>query len=829
MLNTLRKIVQEVNAAKDLKAALGIIVQRVREAMGSQVCSVYLLDPESNRFVLMATEGLNKKAIGKVSMAPNEGLVGLVGTREEPLNLEHASEHPRYRYFAETGEERYASFLGAPIIHHRKVMGVLVIQQKEQRQFDEGEEAFLVTMSAQLAGVIAHAEATGSIRGLGRQGKGIQEAKFIGVPGSPGAAVGTAVVVLPPADLEVVPDKTVDDIAAELALFNDALEGVRSDMRALSARMATQLRPEERALFDVYLMMLEDAALGNEVVKVIRTGQWAQGALRQVIGEHINRFELMDDAYLRERASDVKDLGRRLLAYLQQARQQTLVYPDNCILVSEELSPAMLGEVPEGKLVGLVSVQGSGNSHVAIFARAMGIPTVMGVVDLPYSKIDGIQLIVDGYHGEVFTNPSEVLRKQYAEVVEEERQLAQGLDALRALPCETLDGHRMPLWVNTGLLADVKRAQERGAEGVGLYRTEVPFMIKERFPSEKEQLAIYREQLAAFHPLPVTMRSLDIGGDKALSYFPIKEDNPFLGWRGIRVTLDHPEIFLVQTRAMLKASEGLNNLRILLPMISGIQELEEALHLIHRAWGEVRDEGTDVPLPPVGVMIEIPAAVYQVRELARQVDFLSVGSNDLTQYLLAVDRNNPRVADLYDFLHPAVLQALRLVVAGAHAEGKPVSICGEMAGDPACAVLLMAMGFDGLSMNATNLPKVKWLLRRVAPSRAGPASPAPRKSVSASLAQISLAAIKVNPSPGSGAPSNRNPPKRRPRASKLTSCPSGSGSIPARTANVICACTAPITPTAGPRTPSASQLPKRSGRSGNTARKDGAWPQNPPQ
>jgi phosphotransferase system enzyme I (PtsP) len=718
MLNTLRKIVQEVNAAKDLNAALGIIVQRVREAMGSQVCSVYLLDPETNRFVLMATEGLNKRAIGKVSMALNEGLVGLVGTREEPLNLEHASEHPRYRYFAETGEERYASFLGSPIIHHRKVMGVLVIQQKEQRKFDEGEEAFLVTMSAQLAGVIAHAEATGSIRGLGRQGKGIQEAKFVGVPGSPGAAVGRAVVVLPPADLEVVPDKAVDNIAIELELFNNALEGVRSDMRALSAKMATQLRPEERALFDVYLMMLEDAALGNEVVKVIRTGQWAQGALRQVIGEHVNRFELMDDAYLRERASDVKDLGRRLLAYLQQARQQTLVYPDNCILVSEELSPAMLSEVPEGKLVGLVSVQGSGNSHVAIFARAMGIPTVMGVVDLPYSKIDGIQLIVDGYHGEVFTNPSDVLRQQYAEVIEEERQLSQGLDALRGLPCETLDGYRMPLWVNTGLLADVKRAQERGAEGVGLYRTEVPFMIQERFPSEKEQQAIYREQLAAFHPLPVTMRSLDIGGDKALSYFPIKEDNPFLGWRGIRVTLDHPEIFLVQTRAMLKASEGLNNLRILLPMISGIQELEEALHLIHRAWGEVRDEGTDVPLPPIGVMIEIPAAVYQVRELARQVDFLSVGSNDLTQYLLAVDRNNPRVADLYDFLHPAVLQALRIVVAGAHAEGKPVSICGEMAGDPASAVLLMAMGFDGLSMNATNLPKVKWLLRQISMGKA---------------------------------------------------------------------------------------------------------------
>ena len=718
MLNTLRKIVQEVNAAKDLKAALSIIVQRVKEAMGSQVCSVYLLDAETNRFVLMATNGLNKRSIGKVSMAPSEGLVGLVGSREEPLNLEDAASHPRYRYFAETGEERYASFLGAPIIHHRRVMGVLVVQQKERRQFDEGEEAFLVTMSAQLAGVIAHAEATGSIRGLGRQGKGVQEAKFVGVPGAPGAAVGTAVVVLPPADLNVVPDRSVDDITAELELFDKALGWVREDMQELSEKLATQLRKEERALFDVYLMMLEDAALGNEVRKVIRTGQWAQGALRQVVLDHVNRFELMDDAYLRERASDVRDLGRRLLAYLQEERKTTLVYPDNTILVSEELSPAMLGEVPEGKLVGLISVTGSGNSHVAIFARAMGIPTVMGVVDLPYSKIDGIKLIVDGYHGEVFTNPSELLSKQYAEVVEEERQLTEGLDALRALPCETLDGHRMPLWVNTGLLADVARAQQRGAEGVGLYRTEVPFMINERFPSEKEQLATYREQLQAFHPLPVTMRTLDIGGDKSLSYFPIKEENPFLGWRGIRVTLDHPEIFLVQTRAMLKASEGLNNLRILLPMISGTQELEEALHLIHRAWGEVRDEGTDVPLPPIGLMIEIPAAVYQTRELARQVDFLSVGSNDLTQYLLAVDRNNPRVADLYDFLHPAVLQALQKVVNDAHLEGKPVSICGEMAGDPAAAVLLLAMGFDSLSMNATNLPKVKWLLRQVTQSKA---------------------------------------------------------------------------------------------------------------
>ncbi len=709
----LRMISQEVNAAKDLPAALTIIVKQVRVAMNSHVCSVYLYEPDRDRYLLMATEGLNKRAVGKVSMASNEGLVGLVGSRAETITLEDAMSHPRFLYFAETGEERYASFLGTPIIHHRQVLGVLVVQQKERRQFDEGDEAFLVTMSAQLSGVIAHAEATGSIRGLGKQGKGIQEARFIGVPGAPGAALGTAVVVLPVADLDVVPDKAISNIAEQLELFTLALESVRADIRSLSARLSDQLRPQERALFDVYLMMLEHTALAGDVIAVIRSGQWAQGALRNVVSEHVQRFEHMDDDYLRERASDVKDLGRRLLSYLQQAQQQTLVYPDNTILVSEELSPAMLGEVPADKLVGLVSVLGSRNSHVAILARAMGIPTVVAAVDLPYTRLDGIELIIDGYHGDVFTNPSALLRQQYAEVVEEERLINKDLDSLRSLPCVTLDGYHLPLWVNTGLLADVKRAQQRGAEGVGLYRSEVAFMGSSRFPSESEQVLMYREQLEAFHPLPVTMRTLDIGGDKPLSYFPIKESNPYLGWRGIRITLDHPEIFLVQVRAMIKASAGLNNLHILLPMISGVHELDDAQHLIHRAWGELINEGVDVQMPQIGVMIEVPSAVYQAKELARMADFLSVGSNDLTQYLLAVDRNNARVAALYDYLHPAVLMALKEVVSAAHAEGKPVSICGEMAGDPVAAVLLLAMGFDSLSMNSTHLPKVKWLLRKM--------------------------------------------------------------------------------------------------------------------
>ncbi len=717
MLNSLRTIVQEVSAASDLQAALQIIVRRVRSAMQTQVCSVYLYDEDKNYYTLMATEGLNPKAVGRAFLDSSEGLVGLVGSREEPINFEDASSHPKYHYLEETGEERFNSFLGVPIIHHRHVLGVMVVQQIKKRRFDEHEEAFLVTMSAQLAGVIAHAKATGSLNVAADSSKH-RIVRFQGSAGATGVAIGEAVVIAPPADLKGIPDREHKDTDKELALLDSALESVREDLKTTSAKLAGHLPVEEQALFDVYIRMLDDQALGQEIRDQILDGQWAQGALRQVIDQHVSNFEIMEDAYLRERASDVRDLGRRVLAYLQQSEHSVIEYPENTILISEELSPVMLGEVPHDRLVGLVSAHGSSNSHAAILARAMGIPTVMGAVELPWQKVSGKQLIVDGNLGLVYSSPSQELLDHYQAVFEEEQEFSEGLEAISELPCITPDDYRIPLWVNTGLMTDTVRSLDRGAEGVGLYRTEVPFMIRERFPSESEQEKIYRHQLEAFAPRPVTMRTLDIGGDKALSYFPIKEDNPFLGWRGIRVTLDHPEIFLVQVRAMLKASVGLDNLRIMLPMISSIFEVEEALRLIHRAHVEVLAEGLPVVMPPVGVMIEVPAAVYMVRDLARMVDFLSIGSNDLIQYLLAVDRNNPRVSDLYHSFHPAVLQALQKVVKDAHKEGKPVAICGEMAGDPAAAVLLMAMGFDMLSMSATNLLKVKWMLRRITMDRA---------------------------------------------------------------------------------------------------------------
>ena len=704
MLERLREIVQEVNSAKDLQTALDVIVSRVREAMNTQVCSVYLLDSELNSHVLMASEGLNKEAIGRVSLRVGEGLVGLVASNAEPVNLDDAPSHPNYRYLSATGEEAFNSFLGVPIIHHRNVLGVLVVQHREKRSFDEGEEAFLITLSAQLSGVIAAAEATGAIQGVSPSGQRRSDTVFNGVAGAPGVAIGTVVVVFPPADLDLIPSRECSDIDKEIDYFNAALNSVREDMQALTSNVETRLRPEERELFGVYIRMLDDDALGKEVLERIRHGQWAQGALAEVAKDHINAFEMMKDPYLRERAADIRDLCSRVLFYLQDKDAVKMEYPDDTILISEELTAAMLAEVPKEKLRGLVSVKGSGNSHVAILARTMGIPATMGVVDLPYRKLDGRKLILDGYNGQVYSNPSDQLLNRYREVIKEEAELVKGLEGLIHLPCETPDKHQVNLWVNTGLMSDVVRSLDHGAEGIGLFRTEVPFLLAERFPSE---------QLAAFAPKPVTMRTLDIGGDKALPYFPIEEENPFLGWRGIRVTLDHPEIFIAQVRAMIRASEGLNNLQIMLPMISSIHEVTGSIQIIKRAWRELKEEGLDVRMPPVGVMIELPAAVYQTQALSRLVDFISVGSNDLTQYLLAVDRNNPRVASLYSSFHPAVLKALQQIVEAAHLEKKPVSICGEMAGDPGAALLLMAMGFDVLSMNATTLLKVKAVIRSI--------------------------------------------------------------------------------------------------------------------
>lgn len=711
MLEVLRRVIQEVNSARDLNSALDIIVDRVQQAIGTQVCTVYLLDEERKRYLFMATRGLNQSAVGKVSLGLNEGLVGLVGERAEPINLHDAPNHPRYHYVKEVGEDPFNAFLGVPIIHHRKVLGVLVVQQQKSRRYDESEEAFLITLSAQLAGVIAHARATGALT-IAAGNARLPASRFEGKAGAPGVAIGTAIVMYPEADLHNVPDKKSGDVAKEIAQLRTAVEATCNEIKEMSNKLADRLRPEELGLFEAYIHMLDDAALTGEVLLLIESGDWVQTALRKVIEAHVANFEAMEDTYLRERGRDVLDLGRRVLANLQSKEEKRRTFPAETILVADELTPGMVVAVPRDRLRGLVSVKGSPSSHVAILARAMDLPTVVAVEELPFGLIDEKPIVVDGFQGVVITYPNEEQLAFYKGVALEEAALVSGLEELKDQPCETIDGARVRLWVNTGLMTDVIRSLDRGAEGVGLYRTEIHFMMNERFPTEEEQRIIYREHLSAFAPRPVTMRTLDIGGDKSLPYFPIHEDNPFLGWRGVRVTLDHPEIFLSQVRAMIRANEGIDAyLRIMVPMISSIAEVDECQRLIAQCYRELVEEGVEVEMPDVGVMIEVPAAVFQARDIIRRVDFLSVGSNDLIQYMLAVDRNNARVAELYQEFHPAVLHALKHVVDACHSEKKYLGICGEMAGNPSAAILLMAMGFDVLSMNSTNLLMVKWAVR----------------------------------------------------------------------------------------------------------------------
>ncbi len=716
MLETLHRIVNEVNGAADLGSALDIIVSRVKSAITADVCSVYLTDFERREHVLRATDGLATESVGKVRLPLHRGLIGLVCERAEPVNLADAPNHSRYLFVSETGETHFSGFLGVPIIQNRRVLGVLVVRQFEQRSFDDNEVTFLFTLAAQLAGAIIHAQTSGDLVIIEDEAPLTRFLK--GRSGAPGVALGHAVVVYPPADLRAIPDRPCVDSDADEDEFRSAVTAVVEDMMALADRVDESLPAEDRALFDAWLMMLGSDSLIGKTVERIHAGNWAAGALRQTIEEHAKVFDAMDDVYLRERASDVRDLGRRILMHLQQARSEPIEYQPGTILVGEEVSAMQLAEVPEGRLAGIVSAKGASFSHVAILARAMGVPAVMGARDLPVGRIDGRRLIVDGYRGRVYISPASSVQKEYQRLADEDRALSQELESIRALPSETTDGVEVPLHMNTGLVSEMSSLGLAEAAGIGLYRTEVPFMVRDSFPGESVQTANYRSVLETFAPRPVTIRTLDIGGDKPLPYFPVNESNPFLGWRGIRISLDHPEIFLTQVRAMLRAASGLDNLRILLPMISTVSEVDDALLLIQRARDELIDEGFVVQMPQVGVMIEVPAAVYQVEALARRVDFLSVGTNDLTQYLLAVDRNNSHVAALYDDLHPAVIQALIQVLEGAARFNREVSVCGEMAGNPAAVLLLLGMGVHTLSMSAGSLLRVKRVVRSVSRARA---------------------------------------------------------------------------------------------------------------
>ena len=712
----MNQLVRDVQAEPDFDKAAAMAVARVSMIFGVDYCSLYVLESKSDLLHLVANDGISEHIAHHLTLPIGKGIIGLVAHRAEPVNIEDATKHPAFEQIESIDESSFKCFLGAPIVHNRRSIGVLTIR-REHEKFSDDEEGLLLSLATKLSPVVAHAVALGTPAAPSSSVDPQAIAReFKGIAGSPGISVGRVALIEPPADIEHIPDRDAGDIADELRNFDLALAAVRDDMQRINATLKPSLDSIEQEILDVYVHILDDEAMGGEVRDVIqKQGQWAQGAIKRVFQQHIDHMEETNNEYFLERSTDLRDIAQQLVAKLQDyGTTQSSVFPDDTILAAEEITASMIAKVPDEQLKGIISQTGSANSHTAILARALGIPAVMGAPDFPLFETQHNTVIVDGTYGEIVTNPTPGILRHYQDLQAQGESFARELSELRDQPAETRDGHRVRLWVNIGLIDEISQSLDRGAEGIGLFRTEIPFADSAQFPTEAQQLEIYRKHMVAFDPKPVTMRTLDIGGDKVLPYFSVKEDNPFLGWRGIRVTLDHPEIFLVQIRAMMKASEGLSSrLRIMLPMVSNLEEIHFAKNLINQAYHELRDEGFAVRVPHVGVMIEVPALIFQARLVCREVDFLAVGSNDLTQYMLAVSRNNARVANLYQEMHPSVLWALRSVVKDAHAENKPIGICGELAGTVEGAILCVGMGYDVLSMNATHIPKVKWVIRNM--------------------------------------------------------------------------------------------------------------------
>ncbi|WP_213346289.1 phosphoenolpyruvate--protein phosphotransferase [Klebsiella aerogenes] len=706
MLTRLREIVEKVASAPRLNEALDILVTDVCKAMETEVCSVYLADNDRRCYYLMATRGLKKPRGRTVALAFDEGLVGLVGRLVEPINLADAQKHPSFKYIPAVKEERFRAFLGVPIIQRRQLLGVLVVQQRELRQFDESEESFLVTLATQMAAILSQSQLN-ALFGQYRQ------TRIRALPASSGVAIAEGWMDASLPLMEQVYEASTLDTASERERLTGALEEAANEFRRYSKRYAAGAQKETAAIFDLYSHLLSDARLRRELFDEVDKGSVAEWAVKKVIEKFAEQFAALSDGYLKERAGDLRTLGQRLLFHLDDTTQGPNTWPERIILVADELSATTLAEVPQDRLVGVVVRDGAANSHAAIMVRALGIPTVMGA-DIQPSLLHGHMLIVDGYRGDLLVDPEPVLLQEYQRLISEENELSRLAEDDLERASELKSGERVKVMLNAGLSPEHEEKLGSFIDGIGLYRTEIPFMLQSGFPSEEEQVAQYQGMLQMFNSKPVTLRTLDIGADKQLPYMPISEENPCLGWRGIRITLDQPEIFLIQVRAMLRANAATGNLSILLPMVTSLEEVDEARRLIERASREVEEMiGYAIPRPRLGVMLEVPSMVFMLPQLANRIDFISVGTNDLTQYILAVDRNNTRVANMYDCLHPAVLRALAMIAHDAERFGIDLRLCGEMAGDPMCVTILVGLGYRHLSMNGRSVARVKYLLRRI--------------------------------------------------------------------------------------------------------------------
>ena len=706
LLRKLREVMAEPIGAQQ---RLDKIVRLIAANMVAEVCSVYVLRAD-NVLELYATEGLKAGAVHRATLQVGRGLVGLIAAEARPLNLPDAQSHPAFAYLPETGEEVYHSFLGVPVLRAGRTLGVLVVQNRSYRNYVEEEMEALQTTAM----VLAEMFASGELEDLTIPGADLDVNRPVHLKGAAfaeGIALGHVVLHEPRV---VVTQLIAEDVEHELRRLDAAMASLRLSVDDLLARGAEVGTGEHREILEAYKMFAEDRGWTRRLQEAIRNGLTAEAAVERVQNDTRAQMTRQTDPFLRDRLHDFDDLANRLLRELMGRPHGPFAsdMPEDAIVVARNMGPAELLDYDRERLRGLVLEEAGPTSHVAIVARALGIATVGQLEDVVALAEAGDPIIVDGDTGEVHLRPPADIETAYADKARFRARRQEQYRLTRNEASVTRDGVEIALHINAGLIMDMPRLEESGAAGVGLFRTELQFMVASSFPRLNEQEAFYRQVLDVASGKPVTFRSLDVGGDKVLPYFrQQKEENPAMGWRAIRLGLDRPALLKTQARALLKAAAG-RELRLMFPMVAEVVEFERAKAIVKREQNHLARHGHSGPERLVlGTMIEVPSLLFQLDELFRVVDFASVGSNDLMQFVMASDRSNTRLAGRFDPMSPAFLRALRTIAQAAARAGKPLTLCGEIAGRPLDAIALAAIGFRALSMASAAIGPVKSAIR----------------------------------------------------------------------------------------------------------------------
>ena len=714
----LRRLRDVMAGSASAQQRLDQVVATIAADLRADVCSIYVRRA-GDLLELFATIGLNPSAVHRTRLRLGEGLVGNIAAHAETLSLADAQSHPDFAYKPETGEEVFHSLLGVPILRGGRVIGVLVIQHKSQRLYDEEEAEALQTIAMVLAELVASGDLVTAEERAPSEGIGLLPVRMEGVRLNLGIAMGLAVLHQPNITIRQF---VAEDPEAELKRLEHAVAGMHSALDTMLASTEIAEDGEERDILETYRMIAGDAGWLDKIEDAIRSGLTAEAAVQQTREATRARMNQVTDPYLRERLDDFEALAVRLLMHLTGEDNPVAAnLPDDVVLIARSLGPAELLDYDTRKVRALVLEEGSPTSHVAVVARALDIP-VLGLVKDALHRVEPLDpVIVDADSGALYVRPGEDIQQTFAENMRVRAERRQAYAALRDKPAETRDGYRISLNINAGLEIDAAHLHDAGADGIGLYRTEIPFMVRVEYPGVEAQTELYARIFDRVKGKPVTFRTLDVGGDKLLPYFDdVSDENPAMGWRAIRIALDRPAMLRQQMRALMRAAAG-RPLSVMLPMVAEVAEFDKARRIIDMEMARERQRGNKLPETlRVGAMVEVPALLWQLDNLLPRVDFLSVGSNDLIQFLFATDRANPRIAERYDVLAPAVLRLLKQLAEACARAKVPLSLCGEMAGRPLEAMALIGLGYRALSMSPLAVGPVKTMIRSLQVSSLAP-------------------------------------------------------------------------------------------------------------